>query len=328
MKQTSFLSLISAALLLVSPLLMAGEILTPHEPVPLNGTKGKFDFIKVDPALHRLLACHTGNGSLDVIDVTSSKLIKSLPLGAAQGVAIDAKNHRYFVSVSKPPKMVIVSSETLNVIGEVGLTSPADLVAYCPVINSVFVCNDEKPELWIIDPEARIIVTSITLPGSGMEDLDFNQDASYLFQNLKESSSLAKIDPKTRQVVDQWPTAPAEKPHGLAMVPSAGAVLIAGGTGKLVLMDLTSGKILASTDIASRVDEIAYDPALQQAYCASGLGTMSVVGVTPSKLTTLASIPTSAGAHSIAVDPTTHTVWIAYAKGDVPYVQAYTATAK
>jgi hypothetical protein len=61
---------------------------------------GKFDFIKIDSANSRLLACHTGNGSLDMIDTTTSKLIKSIPTGNAQGVANDSRNNRYFVSVS------------------------------------------------------------------------------------------------------------------------------------------------------------------------------------------------------------------------------------
>jgi hypothetical protein len=36
-------------------------------------------------------------------------------------------------------------------------------------------------------------------------------------------------------------------------------------------------------------------------------------------------LTSSPGAHSIAVDPQTHTVWIAFAKNDKPYVQAFTA---
>jgi len=308
-----------------SPALWADDSLTAQPPVELTSTKGKFDFIKIDSAQHRLLLCHPGNGSLDVIDVATSKLIKSVPTGAAQGVSIDDKNGRYFVSVSKPPKLVIIDSTKLEVTGEVPLPGPADLNAYHPASNQVFVCNDEKPELWVIDPEAKKIVTTLTLPGSGMEDLGFDGQGDYLFQNLKDVSQLAKIDPKTLKVVAQWPTAPAEKPHGSAMVTGTDAILIAGGTGKLSLLSLTTGQVAASADIAAKVDEIAYDPGLQRAYCASGLGTISIVAVSPDKLTTLPPVASSPGTHSIAVDPQTHTVWIAYAKDNKPCFQAFTA---
>jgi len=310
---------------LVSTSPVPAASLTPGQPLELVGTHGKFDFIKIDPALHRLLVCHTGNGSLDVIDVDANKLIKSIPTGAAQGVAVDNKNGRYFVSVSKPPKLVIIDSTKLEVIGEVPLPDPADVMAYHAESNRAFVCCDTKPEIWVIDPEAKKIETTLTMPGAGMEDLGFNADGTFLFQNLKDTGALAKIDLKDLKIAGTWPTTPAEKPHGSAMVDAQNAILIAGGTGKLVLMSLSTGQVLASTDIAPRVDEIAYDPGMQQAYCASGTGVISVVSVSPNKLTTIDKIPSSQGAHSIAVDPKTHTVWIAFAKDNKPYVQSFTA---
>jgi DNA-binding beta-propeller fold protein YncE len=312
-------------MILLSGLPLPAETLTPGQPIELSGTHGKFDFIKVDPIHRRLLACHTQNGTLDIIDVDSCKLLKSIVTGAAQGVAVDDKNGRYFVSVSKPSKRVVIDSTKLEVTGETTLPDPADVMTYHPQLNHAYVCNDEKPELWVIDPNANKILTTLTLPGTGMEDLAFNADGSFLFQNLKESSELAKIDPTRTKVVAFWPTSPAEKPHGMAMVDETNAVLIAGGTGKLVLVDLASGKVLASTDIAQRVDEIAYDPGLHRAYCASGTGFISVVSVGKDSLKTLDSIPSSPGAHSIAVDPKTHTVWIAFARDNKAFVQPFEA---
>ncbi len=291
----------------------------------LTGTQGKFDFIKIDSANNRLLACHARNGSLDVIDVITSKLIKSISTGNAQGVAIDSENNRYFVSVSKPPKMVVVDSTKLDAIGEVALPGPADLVAYHSDTNRVFVCNDDKPEMWVIDPMEKKIVSTINFPGGGMEDLGFDSQDTFLFQCLKDSSELAKLDLKTEKVVAKWSTTPADKPHGMAMVPGTDQVLIVGGTGKLALFNLGTGQIVGTADVSPKVDEIAYDPTLQRVYCASGLGTISVVGLDHKTLTALRPLTSSPGAHSIAVDSQTHTVWIAFAKNDKAYVQAFTA---
>src|SRR5258706_10894501 len=238
MKLKLILSVACSTLLATLHPLSAADALAPGQPVELTGTQGKFDFIKFDSAHNRLLVCHTGNGSLDVIDAASSKLVKSVPTGAAQGVAVDDKGGRYFVSVSKPPKLVVIDSTKLEVTGEVPLPGPADLVAYHPESNRVFVCNDEKPELWVIDPVSKTILSTITLPGGGMEDLDFDGQGGYLFQCLKDTGELAKVDPKDGKIVAHWPTAPAEKPHGLAMVPGTGTLFIVGGTGKLVLLSL------------------------------------------------------------------------------------------
>jgi len=325
MKPKAILSLLWSSLLIIPRLVSAADSLTPGIPVEVTGTQGKFDFIKIDSANNRLLACHTGNGSLDVIDVKTSKLIKSIPAGNAQGVAIDSENSRYFVSVSKPTKMVIVNSRKLDVIGEVALPGPADLVAYHPETNRVFVCNDDKPEMWVIDPMEKRIVSTINFPGGGMEDLGFDSQGTFLFQCLKDSSELAKLDLKTEKVVAKWSTSPVDKPHGMAMVPGTDQVLIVGGTGKLGLFDLSTGQIVGTADVSPKVDEIAYDPTLHRVYCASGLGTISVVGLVHQTLAALPSLTSSLGAHSIAVDSQTHTVWIAFAKNDKSYVQAFTA---
>ena len=115
-----------------------------------------------------------------------------------------------------------------------------------------------------------------------------------------------------------------EKPHGMAMVPGTDQVLVVGGTGKLGLFDLSTGRGTIA-DVSPKVDEIAYDPTSHRVYCASGLGTISVVGLDHNRLTPLPSLASSLGAHSIAVDSQTHTVWIAFVKNDKPYVQAFTA---
>jgi hypothetical protein len=85
-----------------------------------------------------------------------------------------------------------------------------------------------------------------------------------------------------------------------------------------------STEVLASAEIAPRVDEVAYDPELHTAYCASGQGKISLVGLEAKNLNALGDIPSSQGCHSVAVDPKTHTVWIAYAKGEQAFAQPFT----
>jgi len=228
------------------------------------------------------------------------------------------------LSVSAPPpKLVIIDSAKLEVTGEVALPNPADILTYDPNSDRVFVCNDEKPELWVIDPAAKTIVTTLTMPGAGMEDLGVDEKGAYLYQCLKGTNELVQVDIKGLKVVTKWPTSPAEKPHGLAMVRGTDTVLVVGGNGKLSLMSLTSGQVLASTDVSPKVDEIAYDPGLKRVYCASGTGVLSVVSLNDNKLATLAPLTSSPGTHSVAVDPKTHTVWIVFAKDNKAYVQAF-----
>jgi sugar lactone lactonase YvrE len=307
-----------------APSAHAADLLVPGEPIAIKGAHGKFDFLKVDLIKHRLLAAHTGNGSLDVFDLEQRALLKSIPTGAAQSSVVDAQGNRYFVAVSKPPQLVFVDAGELKEIAKVPLKGPADICAFDAEAGKVYVDHDDAKEVWVVDPEAKKVIATVDLPGDSPEDLSFDHDYKQLFQCLKTSSTVAVIDVTEHKVTATWPTAPAQGPHGMAIVPEQGALLIAGGNGKLVLMSQKDGHVLASADIPPRVDQIAYDPEENRVYCASGTGKIGVVEVEKGKLTTLGEVPSSEGCHSIVVDPWTHTVWIAYAKGDASFVQPFT----
>jgi len=193
-----------------------GAALTAGEPIVLEKTQGRFDFLRLDNVKRRLLLAHTGNKTLDVFDLDTRRLVKSVPTGAAQDSAVDAKSDRYFVSVSAPPRMVIVDATKLEVTGEVTLPAAADLMTFNPVNGRAYVCNDTAPELWIIDPEAKAILSTIS--GKGMEDLTFDSTYSRLFQVVKDANALTLISPSKNKVLETWSTAPATNPHGLALV--------------------------------------------------------------------------------------------------------------
>jgi DNA-binding beta-propeller fold protein YncE len=295
---------------------------TAGQPILLENTKGNFDFIRIDTNKHRLLLAHTGNKTLDVFDLDTKKLLKSVPTGAAQDAATDVKRGRYYAAVSAPPRMAIVDAETLEMRGEVPLSAAADLMTFNPANGLAYVCNDTAPELWVIDPEAKKILTTITFKGKGMEDLAFDPSCKRLFQVLKTGNGLFVVDPASNKIVESWTTDPATGPHGIAIVPEADLLLAAGANGKLALVNRSSGKLVASADIARSVDEMAYDSELHLAYCASSNGRISVVALEGEKLNAVETL--NGGGKSIVVDPKTHTVWNAYSKGGQSFVQPFT----
>ena len=211
-----------------------------------------------------------------------------------------------------------------EVAGEVTLPAAADLITFNQATGLAYDCNDEAGEVWVIDPAAKKILKYATLPGKGMEDLAFDSENKHLFLAVKEANLLCVIDPSNNKVLESWPTAPAASPHGIALIADTDLLLVAGGNGKLVLMHRDTGKIVASADIAQKVDEISYDPQLHRVYCASGQGKISVVGVDGEKLNSLGDVPDEQGCHSIIVDSKTHTVWIAYGNENQSFVQPFT----
>ena len=296
--------------------------LTAGGPILLPNTHGKFDFIRIDTAASRLLLGHEANKTLDVFDLGSRTLLKSVPTGTAQDVAVDPQRSNYYVSANDPGRMVIVSAKTLEVTGQVPLPAATNLIAFNPKTGLVHICNDTAAEQWAVDPQLRKLVTTIKFEGRGVEDLAFDPPYSHLFQAVKAANTIAVVDPADNSLQHAWSLAPDTGPHGIAIVPDSHG-LLAACSGKLVLMNRATGKILDRAEIGGRVDEMAYDPESHTAYCASRHGKISVVSVSGEKLTSLGEAPDEPGTGSIVVDPKTHTVWIAFPKGDECYVQPF-----
>src|ERR1700751_3791202 len=132
------------------PLPLFSAPLTLGEPMVVPGTKGGLAFLQVDQQLHRLLADHTGNKSLDVFILPDGKLIKILAPGASQGVALDLAHDSYYVTVSDQKKLVEVDRSALDVSGSVDLPGPPDALSYFPKTGMVYVDRDDGEDLWVI----------------------------------------------------------------------------------------------------------------------------------------------------------------------------------
>lgn len=303
------------------PLLHATDALVSGDPILLSGTKGRFDFIRMDSSAGRLLLGHTGNHSFDVFDIKLGKLLKSFAGYNAADAGADAGRGFYYASCGDPARLLIVDSATMEMAGEVALPANADLMGVNPSTGMVYVCDDTAPNQWVIDPAAKKITTTIKFEGSGMEDVCFSADGKKLYQALKGAGSVAVVDTESNKVAGTWPCG-IKGPWGMAMVADQNA-LLAACAGKLLLLDCATGKTLSSAPIAEKVDEIAYDPGLHVAYCSSRTGKISVVSVKSSGLAPLGDVSSHAGCGNIAVDPGTHMVWIAYGSGEAAFLQPF-----
>jgi DNA-binding beta-propeller fold protein YncE len=105
---------------------------------------------------------------------------------------------------------------------------------------------------------------------------------------------------------------PATAPHGQAIDSQTGRVFAVGTNGILVALDIRTGALIAQAPVAPRVDQIVFDPGTMRVYCASGTGVVSVVQETTAGLAALGDVVVPEHAHTLTVDPGSHSVWIAY----------------
>ncbi len=278
---------------------------------PLKGVKGRFDYLEIDAGRDRLLADHTGNGTLDVFTLADGAPVGSVPVGAAQGVAVDAARGRYYVTVSDRKQLAVVDAETLQILGAVDLPGAPDSLVFNPASGEVYVDHDDANDVWVVDPARREIVATVTIP-TAPEYAVADPGGGRVYQNIKSEPLLLVLDTKTHAVTARYATSPAERPHGLALDAKRRQLFCAGANGKLAVLDADAGRVVEAVDVASGVDQIAFDPASNRVYCASGKAGISVVDVAGEHAKLLGTVKMPTGTHTVAVDPKRGTAWTAY----------------
>ena len=283
-------------------------------PIAVPGGTGRFDLLEVDAENNRLLLTHGGNQSLDVLDLTTGKLIKQVPTGGANGVAVDAKDGKYYVGAGDANSVAVIDSKSLAVTKTIPLGGPVDAMAFDSKRGSVYAGHDDGTDVWAIDAATDTLVQTIIVP-EGPEIVEYDPQTDRVYQNIKSEALMLVINPQTRTIESRVDTSLANAPHGLA-IDFASGHLFTVGSGHLAEVDLKTGKVIAQVPVAERVDQIAFDPTHKRIYCASGSGVLSVVQETADGLQSLGEAPTARGCHSVTVDPKTGAVWVAYGGKD------------
>lgn len=300
----------------------AEPLLVSDAAIKVPDSTGGFDFLKIDAARNRLLASHTGNNTLDVFDLADGKLLKHVPTGKAQDVAVDEESGTYLVGVSKEQKVVVVDAAKLEPIREYKLDGPSDAIVFRPKSHELYVDHDDGKDVWVFDSHTDKLVATIPI-AEAPEVVIYDAASDRIFQNIKSDSTVLAIDPASHKVTATWSTAPATGPHGLAFNPVTGHLFCAGSNGKLAAVDAKTGKSAGSVDIAKGVDQIAFDAATQRVYSACGSGKICVTQDAPSGLTSLGEVDSPAGAKTIALDAKGRALWVAYGNASGSYIQRF-----
>ncbi len=297
---------------------LADAPLTAQKPIVIPGGAGGFDWMLVDSHSNRVFATHKGTKTVAVVDLKTDTPLPSIPVGTAQGVAFDLSDNKIFFGDDEEHKVVIVDYTTLKKTNEIAVTGPVDDVLYCPKNGMVYADHDDGEDIWVIDAKTEKIVSTITIP-TAPEKIEYDKASDRIYQNIKSNNTVVVIDPATNKVEKTFDTAPATGPHGMVVDGKTQRLFSAGSNGKLVVIDLKTGKVISTVDIEKGVDQIAFDQGNQRIYCACR-GAISVVQETGDGAKLLGNVTTPRGSHTIAVDTKTHAVWTCYSDSQDSYL--------
>ena len=294
-------------------------IMTVGTPIPVPRAVGRFDYLAIDDKYRRLLAVHTSSNELLVFNIDTGEIERRVAVGRGHGVAVDVYDGKVFVGtedgyISQLNRRWLVEDQRIYTNG------PVDAIVFDPRNGRLYADHADGTEVWVVQGKTDKMMQFPVAIAKGPEFLDYDPVSDKIYQNITSTNSVQVIDPGSNTVVATWPLAPVTDPRGLAIDGKGKRLFSAGANGKLAVLDLTTGRVQQVVDIPPRVDQIAYDAGANKLYCASGTGVIAVVGDTGDGFGLLGEVSVPRGTHSLAVDPKTHNVWIAYGGDQNDYV--------
>lgn len=293
---------------------------TPHYHVVRHiaiGGQGGWDYLTVDAAAHRLYVSHSDR--VNIVDTSSGKVVGEIAnTQGVHGIAIAPALHRGFVSAGRTNSVTIFNTETLATIGEVKTGERPDAILFEPSTSRVFTFNAGTKNTTAIDAATNKVLGEIPLDGKP----EFAQadGKGHVFVNIEDTGEVAELDAKALKEVRRWKLTGCTEPSGLAIDRAHHRLFSGCDNQVMAISDSASGKLVTTVPIGEGVDGNAFDPAYGLAFSANGQsGTLTVVKEeSPSKFVVVENAPTARGARTIAIDETTHHLFLPTAKFGPP----------
>ncbi len=290
--------------------------------IALEGDGG-WDYVTVDSAAHRAYVTH--GIRVQVLDTQTGKVVGEIAnTDGVHGVAIAAELGRGFTSNGRANTVTIFDLKTLAVIRAIAVTGEnPDAIVYEPVSRRVFTFNGGTASATAIDAANSKVVGTVALPGK--PEFAVADGRGRIFVNIQDKSLLATLDAQTLAVGARWPLAPCEAPTGLAIDRQHRRLFAVCGNKLMVAVDADSGRVVATAPIGELVDGVVFDPSSALVFTSNGQGTVTVIRQdAPDKYSVVETVSTKRGAHTIALDETTHQLYLPTAQlGPPPAAAAH-----
>lgn len=283
--------------------------------IPIGGDGG-WDYLSVDSAARRLYVSHATK--VVVIDLDKEAVVGEITnTPGVHGLAPCPDLGLGVTSNGRENKAGIVNLKTLQTLAKLETGANPDGMLYDPGQKEVYLFNGRGQSATVIDPKAAKVVATIPL-GGRPEFAQADPEAGLVFDNLENKSEVAVIDAKKHEVVNRWPITPGEEASGMAFDEKHHHLFIGCHNNLMVMMDSTTGKVLATVPIGSGVDANAFDPGTQLAFASCGDGTTTIAREDGDKLTAVQTLQTERGARTMTIDPATHKIYLASAQFEAP----------
>ena len=297
-------------LLLSCLLLCAGVFAGPGyhvtKTIPIGG-EGGWDYLTIDSEARRLYVSHSTQ--VVVVDLDTDKIAGIIPdTKGVHGIALAPEFNRGFISCGRANIAVFFDMKTLKVTGQVETGKNPDAILYEPVNKIVFTFNGTSKDTTVIDAASGKVAA--TIPLGGTPEYMASDETGKVYVNIEDTNEVCEIDGKKLTVLRRFSLKPGEEPTGIGFDKKRKRIFSGCHNKMMTVLELESGKILATVPIGAGVDGNGFDRGY--AFSSNGAeGSLTVAGETsPGKFEVLETIPTQKSARTMAVDPKTHNIYL------------------
>lgn len=281
--------------------------------IPLPGPPNRFAYQSFDPTAGRLYMNHMNAGETLLFSARSGRMIGQVAgVPRATGVLAVPSLHRVYISAAGAHELVAIDDRTLKTVErEPGIQFP-DGIAYVPEVGGtgkIFVSDESGSADVVID--ARTGEKRSTIPLGGEAGNTHYDSVSHCVLVAEQTTNkLIAIDPVSEKIVQRYDLPGAEDAHGFTMdQPGRLFFMSCEGNAKLLVLDLTTMRVIGRHTVGDTPDVLAWDPGWRRLYVASEGGLLSAFWADRTILRPAGEYR-APHAHTVGLDSRTHRIYL------------------
>jgi DNA-binding beta-propeller fold protein YncE len=267
--------------------------------IDLPAVEGRIDHLAVDTAAQRLYVAALGNNTVEVLDLKSSRHVKSVPgFREPQGIVFVPDAKLVAVANGQGEGVQFIDAGDYHPTRAVKLGDDSDNVRYDAAAKRLFV-GFGGGALAAVSPADGKALGEAKLSGHP-ESFQLERSGARIFVNVPAADQIAVVDRAAMKVLATWPVVGAKSNFPMALDEANHRMFVGcRRPAKALVYDTTSGKEVGSFDIVGDTDDLFYDTGRKRLYIAGGEGFIDVVqDQGANRFTRIGRIATAAGART------------------------------
>ena len=283
--------------------------------VSVPGDEG-WDYLYVDSDARRVYISHASHTV--VMNADTYAIEGDIPdTQGVHGIAVASDLGRGFTSNGRANTVTIFDLKTLKTISAAKTDANPDAIIYDSATKRVFTFNGRGKNSTVINAADGSVVGAIPL--GDKPEFAVADGKGAIFVNGEDTSNLIALDSRNLKETHRWPLAPCKSPSGLAGDLKTRRLLAVCDDKVSAVVDVDSGKVVATPAICDGPDAAAFDPSSNYFFASCGDGNLTVIHEdSPDKYTVVENVPTKKTARTMGLDLKTHKIFLPSAEFEPP----------